>query len=199
VASDTTATASWTPVTSPSLSGAAMKFVTNYTDNGGMLYYNDFTGSNPDSASQNWFLDTWVYVASPNGGLANVELDLNQVLPNGDTVIYGFQCDGWNNTWDYTWTDTGTHWTQSSQPCNPRNWTTNTWHHVQIYFSRDASENVTYHSVWFDDQEQDIGTTVHSGLALGWANSNILNFQIDGLGSSGSVTAYLDNVAVYHW
>jgi len=70
---------------------------------------------------------------------------------------------------------------------------------VQIYFSRDGSENVTYHSVWFDDREQDIGTTVHSALALGWANSNILNFQIDGLGSSGSVTAYLDNVAVYHW
>lgn len=199
VGSDTSASASWTPVTSPSLSGAAMRFVTTYTDNGGMLYYDDFSGSKPDSTSQNWFLDTWVYVASPNNGLANVEMDLNQVLSNGDTVIYGFQCDGWNGVWDYTWTDTGTHWTQSSQPCNPRNWTTNTWHHVQIYFSRDASENVTYHSVWFDGQQQDINATVHSAIALAWANSNILNFQIDGLGASGSITAYLDNVAVYHW
>lgn len=199
VAGDTAASGSWSIVNSPSLSGAAMRFVSNYTDNGGILYYDNFAASNPDTSSQNWFLDTWVYVASPNNDLANVEMDLNQVLPNGDTVIYGFQCDGWNNTWDYTWTDTGTHWTQSSQTCNPRNWAMNTWHHVQIYFSRDSSENVTYHSVWFDDQQQDINATVHSGLALGWANSNILNFQIDGLGASGSITTYLDNVSVYHW
>lgn len=192
----TSASGSWTPVTSPSVSGAALRFVTNFTDNGGDLYYNNFAS---DQSSQNWFLDTYVYVAAPNNSLANVEMDLNQVLSNGDTVIYGFQCDGWNSVWDYTWTDTGTHWTQSQQPCNPRNWTTNTWHHVQIYFSRDNNENVTYHTVWFDNQEQDINATVHSGLALGWSNANILNFQIDGMGSSGSITTYLDSVNVYRW
>lgn len=201
VGADTAASGVWKTVASPSLSGAALQFVTNYTDNGGILYYDNFAASNPDTTAQNWFLDTWVYVAAPNGSLANVEMDLNQVDPSGNTIIMGFQCDGWgtNNTWDYTWTDNGTHWTHSSQPCNPRNWTANTWHHVQIYFSHDDQGNVTYHTVWFDDQKQDINATVYSSLPLGWANSNILNFQIDGMGQSGTITTYLDNVSVYHW
>ena len=40
-------------------------------------------------------------------------------MPNGDTVIFGFQCDGWDGTWDYT-ENAGTptapidHWVNSS-------------------------------------------------------------------------------------
>lgn len=200
VGSDTTASGNFASlVSSPSLSGSARQFVSTFVNNGGILYYDNVTGSNPDTTSQNWFVDEWIYVAAPSNNLANVEIDMNQVDPSGKTIIMGFQCDGWNGVWDYTWTDTGTHWTQSKQPCNPRNWSTNTWHHVQIYFSRDNQDNVTYHSVWFDDQEQDINATVYSALSLGWADSNILNFQIDGMGQSGSITTYLDNVTVYHW
>jgi hypothetical protein len=29
-------------------------------------------------------------------------MDMNQVMPNGQIVIFGFQCDGWSGTWDYT-------------------------------------------------------------------------------------------------
>jgi hypothetical protein len=63
VAGDTAASGVWKSVASPSLSGAAMQFVTNYTDNGGILYYDNFAAANPDTTAQNWFLDTWVYVA----------------------------------------------------------------------------------------------------------------------------------------
>jgi hypothetical protein len=196
VSGTTAASGTFSIVNSPSLSGAAMKFVTTYSGNGGELYYDHFAA---DNTSQNWFLDAMVYVASPNSTLANIEMDLNQVDSAGNTIIMGFQCDGWNSTWDYTYTDTATHWTRSSQPCNPRNWTANAWHHVQIWFSHDASDNVTYHAVWLDNHEQDINATVRSKLALGWANANILNFQIDGLGSYGTVTTYLDNVTVYRW
>ncbi|HKR26267.1 MAG TPA: hypothetical protein VJS11_02395 [Acidobacteriaceae bacterium] len=199
VGSNTTASGTWSMVSSPSLSGSARQFVSTFVNNGGILYYDNVTGSSPDTTSQNWFVDQWVYVNAPSSSLANVEIDMNQVDPSGNTIIMGFQCDGWNNTWDYTYTDTGTHWIQSSQPCNPRNWSTNTWHHVQIYFSHDNQDNVTYHSVWFDGQEQDINKTVYSSLPLGWANSNILNFQIDGMGQSGTITTYLDNVNIYHW
>lgn len=200
VGSDTTASGNYASlVSSPSLSGSARRFVSTFVNNGGILYYNNVTGNNPDTTSQNWFVDEWVYVTAPSTDLANVEIDMNQVDPSGNTIIMGFQCDGWNGVWDYTWTDTGTHWTQSKQPCNPRNWTTNAWHHVQIYFSHDNQDNVTYHTVWFDGQQQDINATVYSALPLGWANSNIMNFQIDGMGQSGSITTYLDNVTVYHW
>ena len=27
---------------------------------------------------------------------------MNQTMENGQTVIFGFQCDGYTSTWDYT-------------------------------------------------------------------------------------------------
>jgi len=60
---------------------------------------------------------------------------MNQVMANGETVIFAVQCDGYS-TWDYT-TNAGTpqnpvdQWLHSTAPCNPQNWTTNTWH--QLY------------------------------------------------------------------
>lgn len=188
-------------VTSPSLSGAARQFITTYTNNGGFLYYDNFAQGTPDTTSHNWFVDLYIHVASPSTDIANIEIDMNQVDPSGNTVIMGFQCDGWggNATWDYTYTDSSTHWLHSAQHCKPTEWTTDVWHHVQIWFSRDDQDNITYHSVWFDNQEQDINATVLSKLPLGWADSNILNFQIDGYGSQGGMTVYADNITVYRW
>jgi hypothetical protein len=189
-------------VKSPSLSGTARQFVTSYTNYGGERYSVTF-GS--DANATNFLYDGWIYVANPTNDIANVEMDLNQVMPNGQTVIYGFQCDGWSNTWDYT-TNTGTpqkpmdQWMHTTASCNPRNWSANTWHHVQILFSRDDSGNVSYQSVWFDGAEQDIDITAPSAFALGWAPATLLtNFQVDGIGAYGSATMYLDNFTVYRW
>ena len=189
-------------VNSPSVSGTAREFLTTYTNYGGERYSVKF---GTDSNSINFLVDTRIYVASPNSGIANIELDLNQVMPNGQTVIFGFQCDGWSNTWDYTM-NAGTpqnpvdRWMHSTQTCNPRRWTTNTWHHVQISLSRDASGNVTYKSVWFDGVEQDINATAPSAFALSWGPALLVNFQVDGASStSGSAIVYLDNLTVYRW
>src|SRR5579871_4759373 len=145
-------------VSSPSVSGTAREFLTTYTNYGGERYSIDI-GS--DTTSTNFLFDTRIYLASPNADIANVELDLNQVMANGQTVIFGFQCDGWSGTWDYT-VNAGTpqqpvdRWMHSTQVCNPHNWTTNTWHHIQISYSRDNAGNVTYKSVWFDGVQQNI-------------------------------------------
>jgi len=189
--------------TSPSLSGDSRQFITNYYDDGGERYYTSF---GQDQTSQNFLYDTWVYVSSATtqGGLANLEFDMNQVTSNGQTVIYGFQCDGWNGVWDYTensgtptsYTDT---WVHSTQACNPANWATNTWHHLQITYSRDTSGNVTYQSVWLDGVEQDINATVPSSFALGWGSTLLTNFQTDGKTSSGTIEAYLDELTVSRW
>jgi hypothetical protein len=53
--------------------------------------------------------------------------------------------------------------------------------------------------VWLDGTEQSINMTVPSAFALGWAPSLLTNFQIDGIGSSGSTTLYLDKVVIYRW
>jgi hypothetical protein len=84
-------------------------------------------------------------------------------------------------------------------PTHVRSWTTNTSHDVQISYSRDASGMVTYHSVWVDGVEQDLNATVSSAFTLGLSPTLLTNFQIDGLGASGSSVVYLDDLAISRW
>lgn len=197
-----TSTGTMSLVTSPALSGSARDFATTYTNYGGERYNIKF-GS--DQTSTNFVFETQVYIAGSTSDVANIEMDLNQVMANGQTAIFGFQCDGWSRTWDYA-LNTGTptsptpHWNHSTQTCNPQKWATNAWHHVQIQYSRDISGNITYKSVWLDGVEQDLNVTVASAFALGWAPSMNINFQVDGYTStSGSSNIYLDNLALYSW
>ncbi|HVT98819.1 MAG TPA: hypothetical protein VHE33_15045 [Acidobacteriaceae bacterium] len=187
-------------VGSPSRSGSAREFVTSFSNNGNERYWVSF---GDDNVSTNFLYDTWVYVQSPNTQLANIEMDMNQTMPNGQTAIFGFQCDGWNGTWDYT-KNAGTPqapvdtWVKSNQHCNPREWSVNTWHHVQVAYSRDNSGNINYQTVWLDDVPQPINVTVNSAFALGWAPSLLTNFQVDGIGD-GQAIVFMDNLTVYRW
>jgi len=188
-------------VSSPSRSGHARRFVSKYSDAGDERYSVTF---GDDTSSTNFLYDGWVYVASPSSDIANLEMDLNQVMPNGQTVIFGFQCDGYAGTWDYaenagTPTKSSAHWVTSRAKCNVRDWSTNTWHHIQVSYSRNSSGHVTYKAVWFDGAEQELNATVPSAFALGWGPSLSTNFEVDGLGSSGSSTIYLDDLTIYRW
>jgi hypothetical protein len=41
---------------------------------------------------------------------------------------------------------------------------------------------------------------VRSAFALGWAPTLLTNFQVDGsLSTSGTATAYLDDLTIYRW
>lgn len=188
-------------VSSPSLSGAALQLQTTFTNNGGERYHVTF-GADP--VATHFLYDAWLYVVSPLDSIANIEMDLNQVLANGQTVIYGFQCDGYSGTWDFS-QNAGTpqapqaNWVHTSVACNPRSWTPDSWHHVQVMYSHDDIGNVTYQSVWMDGTRQDINQTVPSSFALGWGPALLTNFQVDGRGSAGSSTIYLDNLTVSRW
>ncbi len=181
--------------------GSARKFVTNFSNYAGERFDVSF---GDDTTSTNFFYDVWVYLTSSVSQMANLELDMNQTMPNGQTAIFGFQCDGYSSTWDYT-ANKGTPsnpvdtWVHSNRPCNIHNWGINTWHHVQVSYSRNNSGAVTYKSVWLDDKEQDIYATVSSAFALGWQPSLLTNLQMDGQGSGGTVTMYLDDLTVYRW
>ena len=154
---------------------------------------------------RNFLYDAWVYLGAGANNISNLEFDMNQVMANGRTVIYGFQCDSWSKTWDYT-ANLGTPtapndtWLPSTAACNVQNWSPNTWHHVQIAYSRDAGGNVTYKSVWLDNVQQDLNVTVNSAFALGWSPTLLTNFQVDGMTqASSNSTVYLDNLTVYRW
>jgi len=197
-----TSTGTTALVSSPSLSGQARQFTMSLSNYGGEIFHTPF---GTDTAATHFIYDAEVMLADPSN-VANVEMDLNQVMVNGQTVIFGVQCDGWSGTWDYT-LNTGTQtkpvdtWEHSNVQCPmPSTWTANVWHRVQIAYDRDNSGNVTYRSVVFDGAESDfIGATGSSSFALGWAATLLTNFQIDGIGASASVTAYLDNVTVFRW
>ena len=187
---------------SPSRSGAARKFSMSYTDYGGERYSTSF---GDDESASNFIFDTWVYIPSPNSGLVNLELDLNQVLSGGQTVIYGMQCDGWSNTWDISVNKGSTpspsiQWAHTSVPCNVRNWSTNAWHHVQLTYSRNDTGWITYKSVALDGVSHAINTTVLGAADLGWSPSLLVNVQMDGSTSgSGSAHVIMDDLTIYRW
>jgi hypothetical protein len=189
-------------VTSPSLHGNSRKYSLRFTNSGGEIYHISF---GRDLVATHFVYSADIWLADPSG-IANIEMDMNQVLANGDTVIYGFQCDGYSGTWDYT-LNFGTpanpegHWVHSNVPCpDPKKWTPDAWHNVEVSYHRDDAGNVTYDSVVFDGEQSDlVGATGNSAFSLGWGATLLTNFQIDGHGENGSVTAYVDNLTISRW
>jgi hypothetical protein len=110
-------------LSTPSLSGNARQFATSYTNAGGEIYSVAYAN---DTTSMNFVYDGWVWIEA-GSTIANLELDSNQVTQDGQTVIYGFQCSGYSQRWEYS---AAAKWVSSSQPCNLSNWKTNAWHQL---------------------------------------------------------------------
>jgi hypothetical protein len=188
-------------VGSPEHSGPSRKFTTDYSNYGGERYSITF---GDDRTSKNFLWDGWVYLTSSSGSIANLEMDLDQTMSNGETVVFGFQCDGNSGTWDYS-ENIGSakkpqgHWKHSNAGCNPRSWSVNKWHHVQISYSRTASGSITYKSVALDGVTKNLNATVFGARDLGWGSSLTINFQVDGRNSKGSSTVYLDDLILKRW
>ena len=186
------------PAKTPSYDDAR-EFYMTYSHYGGERWHVSF-GNNP--TSMNFVLDTYVYVVNPSQ-MANLELDLNQVMSNGETVIYGTQCSRYSKTWEYAYQSGGKpHWKSSGIGCNPLTWAAKTWHHIQVGYHRNSSGVVTHDWVNFDGAHHVFsGTTSSSALKLGWAKGTLLvNYQVDGQNSgSGSVTSYIHKMTFYHW
>jgi Chitobiase/beta-hexosaminidase C-terminal domain len=188
-------------ITDPSLSGQAAQFDTTSDYYGGVLY--SVTYDNDPNAT-NFVYDAQVWIEA-GSSIGNLEMDNNQVIPNGDTVIYSFQCSGNAGVWEFgantgTRTNGSAKWVKSTAPCNPAQWATNAWHHVQISYSRDNVGNITYHSVWLDGVESPINATVFGAFSLGWGSGILVaNFQVDGTAATGSSTLYLDNLTMSRW
>ncbi len=193
-------------VASPALNGATRQFSFSYSNDGGHRFHSSFAGN---TTATHFVYDTYVMLnancGSACGTIMNLEMDMNQVLANRNVVIYGVQCDGWTGTWDYTVNDgtvaqSHSTWIHSNLQCDPRTWTRNAWHHVQLTYSRDNGGNVTYETVSLDGVEQAFsGATGPSLFALNWGPVLLMNLQLDGKGASGSQTVELSSTTVYAW
>src|ERR1700739_13947 len=165
-----TATMSY-PVTIGGYTDAQEYDVTSYSNYGGERCSISFA---IDTTSHNFIYDVWVQAPTPSL-VGNLEMDMNQVTSDGNTVIFAFQCSKWSGTWDYSYVSDinggamAPKWVPSKLPCNVKNWTANTWHHVQIYTSRDDSGNVTYHWVAFDGVVSNLNVTTFEEQSLKWA------------------------------
>ncbi|HZC42636.1 MAG TPA: hypothetical protein VE195_00590, partial [Acidobacteriaceae bacterium] len=188
-------------VGSPSHSGVSRKFVT-YTSHYGGERYSVVFGD--DRSSTHFMWDGWVYLTSSMSHITNLEMDLNQTMPNGQTVIFGIQCNSSANRWDYT-ENLGTashpkgHWAHSSAYCNFHHWGTGKWHHVQMEYWRTNTGKVTYQYVWLDGTRHTLNKTVFAARSLGWGSSLSINFQLDGNSGSGTSTVYLDSLGLRRW
>jgi hypothetical protein len=200
----TTGTSSGTSsvTSSPSRSGNARHYSTTYSNYGGERYS---THISDNTGAHNFVYDAWVYIKDTALGAVNLEMDLNQVIGNGWTVIMGVQCDGWTKTWDFTTnkgsaTSPNDAWVHTGAYCNPRDWSVNAWHHVQIAVYRDDSGFVTYQWMALDGAKQTLNAKTFSGFALGWGKTILTNFQVDG-GTSYAYGSniFVDNLNVSYW
>lgn len=189
------------PVASPSQDSHSREFSMSYTSGGGMRGSTSF---GTDESATHFVYDVYVYLANP-ANVQNVEMDTNQVWDaNGDVLIFGLQCSGAAGFWQYTTNVSGkSHWNSiTSLPCNPQNWTANTWHHVQLAVHRDGSGNAFYDSIIVDGKTNTLsGVNGNSSFSLGWSpvGNLVLNFQLDGRGASGAITAYVDGLTEIYW
>ena len=152
-----------------------------------------------DGASTKFSLDLWWFMTDLTH-VNNLEFDLNQVLPNTETIIFGTQCSFAVGKWEFT-TKVGTsaHWNISNATCSRALWTVDTWHHLVLQFHRDATGVVTYDSVSLDDNVQAfVDASGPSKFALHWypPGLQVVNVQIGGDKSANRTTAYLDSVSV---
>jgi hypothetical protein len=187
------------PVSNPSVDGKAREFSVSYWHYGGEIYH--LTYGN-DRYATHFVYDTYILLANPDQ-VQNLELDVNQVMSNGKTVIFGTQCSSISKRWDYAYqTYNKPHWRASNLPCNPRAWAANKWHHVQIGMHRSSTGVVTHDWVTLDGSTQYFeNATASAALSLGWGEGTlILNMQVDGeYSGSGSIKGYLDKVTMYRW
>jgi hypothetical protein len=186
------------PATGLSSDNSAREYYMTYSGKSGELFHLSF---GKDLNATHFVYDAYVYVDDPSQ-LANLEMDMNDVMSDGRTVILGTQCSSYSKSWEYTYYSAGFHWHPSNIPCSPETWSAKTWHHIQIATQRDGNGVATYDWVNVDGVYTDFqNATVNSAESLGWAKGDLLiNFQIDGSSAgSGSNTLYTDKLQVWRW
>lgn len=163
----------------------------DYTANAGerfSLYFGD------DPSSLNFCYDVEIRFTDPTQ-ILNMELDMNQVMSDGRTVIYDCQCASKSRTWEVN------AWNPTRIVGNPQQWGTG-WNRVRIFWHRSADGNtVFWDGVEFNGSYLSIGVSSGAEVkALGWdVNRLVLNFQMEGANATGTVDAFARNLQVWRW
>jgi hypothetical protein len=177
----------------------ARKFSMTYKDQAGERWSTRIT---KDAKSTHFALDLYVYFPTPSE-VKNLEMDINQVTAEGQTIILSTQCSGEIGYWEYGDTvGAHDHWKSTKIKCNPATWAANVWHHIQIGEHRDPDGFVTHDWVMLDGVYNAFeDATFESAHFDNWEAGDVnTQFQIEGANKgSGTVTAYIHKLTVYRW
>ena len=120
-------------------------------------------------------------------------------------MLMGVQCDGWTGHWAYT-VNTGSasnvkpHWVSRAVPPAIRGIGPSTNGTMYRPLSQEIAPAMlrTTQFGWMGTR-RGINAKVLGAADLGWGDVINTQFQVDGYGSSGSVTAYVDGMKVSAW
>jgi hypothetical protein len=178
----------------------ARQFYMTYSDQAGERWSTTFAR---DANATHFVLDTYVLLPSPSE-VKNLEMDIDQVVASGATVILSTQCSGEIGYWEFgDSVGRHDHWKSTKIKCNPADWAPNVWHHIQIGEHHAPNSDMVTHD-WvtidgvystFDD------ATLESGHFLDWGPSDVnTQFQIEGSSTAkGTVTAYIHKLTIHRW
>lgn len=179
-------------VTSPSISGKAMKF-----NIGGDMPFSDilwnvkFTRLLKDQKEvpnfHNFTYDVWFYGQNLETSQA-LEFDINQFV-GGKSFIWGHECRiAGGHEWD-TWNNVTMHWVKSGIPCNPKS---NAWNHLVIQAGRTGGNKLVFKSITLNGVTHTLNR-IDSPTPTTWYGIT-LNYQMDGNSKQQAYSVYLDNL-----
>ena len=177
----------------------------------GSLYHIDYTSGGgerwwapvaTDLNANHFVYDTWVWIDRPDI-LNCLELDVNHVDGNGNTIILGIQWVPAAGCWEYTtMPNNKATWNKSNIAAAVSDFSASTWHHVQLASHHDANGVATYDTVTIDGVTRAFqNASAPSWAALGWTPKGLINInmQLDGLGAGGSINVYHSNLRIGRW
>jgi hypothetical protein len=198
-----TKSGSTSQVSTPTHSGdtQSREFMMTYSGAGAGVRW--FDGYSADSVSTHFQYDAWVYIQDITQ-VMNIEMDFNQAVDSSHLYVFGIQCNLSGGYWQSS--PNGASWQSTNQTCQSSQFNSGTWHHVQIQYHRgpNSGDLITYDAVAVDGLVSNFTCGTSNTACTGspanasWSHGGP-NFQLDGLQSSGSITAYVDDFTIYRW
>lgn len=171
-----------------------------YTNKAGFRFHNSF--ATVKAAVLNFCTDLYV-LCDDWTQVQNLEIDMNQVLQDGRTVIMGIQAASGSKSWEYTTTPTGSsHWNKSNISVNPTTWKPGIWKHIRLFYSLTLAGIVTYIGVEVDGVYTPFANASGiSAIALGWEPLGLLlcNFQQEGNTAKGIINIFAKQYQHFYW
>jgi hypothetical protein len=178
--------------TTPSLSGSSTEFY-----NSGVwanaLWWQKLGGND---VTRNFLWDFYFYLDSNyNVSAQAIEFDPFHFV-GAYNYMMGTQCDYWLQIWD-TWDGAAGQWLHTNIPCP--HFSTNTWHHIQLYTQTIPSTHQYRYVTLVVDGKSTPMNLVRNAIYLNWASNLGVQWQLDVNAKGSGYHEWVDNVKLTIW